>query len=178
MPKFKTIVLDREYPLRGFVGGFLIVDWLAFSGQKLKAGFPANILDYSPPGSSVHGIFQARILESITISSSRGPFWPRVWTRVSCVSCIGRWVLNRWATTHEARVNSRPYNLWYYFFKNCQATFQVSKASDIFSPHFYLYKTLRTNLHLHLLQVILLVHLGGMEFNRTYVQNFTRERKL
>ena len=29
-------------------------------------------LDYSPPGSSVHGIFQARILEWVAISYSRG----------------------------------------------------------------------------------------------------------
>ena len=29
-------------------------------------------MDYSPPGSSVHGIFQARILEWVAISSSRG----------------------------------------------------------------------------------------------------------
>ena len=31
-------------------------------------------MDYSPPGSSAHGIFQARILEWIAISSSRGFF--------------------------------------------------------------------------------------------------------
>ena len=29
-------------------------------------------MDYSPPGSSVHGILQARILEWVAISSSRG----------------------------------------------------------------------------------------------------------
>ena len=31
----------------------------------------------SPPGSSVHGIFQARILEWVAISFSRGSFGPR-----------------------------------------------------------------------------------------------------
>ena len=35
-------------------------------------------------GSSVHGISQARILEWIAISFSRGSFWPRGWIRVSC----------------------------------------------------------------------------------------------
>jgi len=49
--------------------------------------------DYSPPGSSVHGIFQARILESITISCSTGFSRPRDQTRISRVSCIGRWIL-------------------------------------------------------------------------------------
>ena len=51
--------------------------------------------DYSPPGSSVHGIFQARILEWVAISFSRGSSWPRVQT---CISCIGRWTLYHWAT--------------------------------------------------------------------------------
>ena len=40
-------------------------------------------VDCSPPGSSVHGILQARILEWIAISSSRGSSPPRDGTRVS-----------------------------------------------------------------------------------------------
>ena len=54
--------------------------------------------DYSSPGSSVHGIFQARILEWVSISSSRGSSWPRDRTHVSPISCIGRWILYHWAT--------------------------------------------------------------------------------
>ena len=50
-------------------------------------------IDCSPPGSSVHGIFRARILEPGAISFSRGASWCRDWTCISCVSCIGRWVL-------------------------------------------------------------------------------------
>ena len=42
-------------------------------------------VDCSPPGSSVHGIFQARVLEWIAISFSRGSSWPRDWTQVSCI---------------------------------------------------------------------------------------------
>ena len=52
----------------------------------------------SPPGPSVHGIFQARILEWVAISSSRGSCLPRNWTHVSCVSCIGRQICCLWAT--------------------------------------------------------------------------------
>ena len=53
-----------------------------------------NSLKYcSLPGSAVHGILQARILEWVSISFSRGSFWPEDWTHVSCISCIGRWVL-------------------------------------------------------------------------------------
>ena len=47
----------------------------------------------SPPGSSVHGIFQARILECVALPSSRGYSQPRDQTCVSCISCIGSWVL-------------------------------------------------------------------------------------
>ena len=43
-----------------------------------------NPMDYSPPGSSVHGILQARILEWVAIIFSRGPSWPRNQTQVSC----------------------------------------------------------------------------------------------
>ena len=46
--------------------------------------------DCSPPGPSVHGILQGRILEWVSISSSRGSSWPRDGIRVSGVSCIGR----------------------------------------------------------------------------------------
>ena len=52
----------------------------------------------SPPGSSVHGISQARILELIAISSSRGSSWPRDQTPISSVSYIGGWILYHWAT--------------------------------------------------------------------------------
>ena len=51
--------------------------------------------DCSPPGSSIHGIFQPKILEWVAISSSRGSSQPRDGT---WVPCIGRWVLYHWAT--------------------------------------------------------------------------------
>ena len=41
-------------------------------------------LDYSLPGSSVHGVFQARILEWVAISFSKGSSWPRDLTQNSC----------------------------------------------------------------------------------------------
>ena len=52
-----------------------------------------NPMDCSLPGSSVQGIFQARILEWVAMPFSRGSFWPRDWTLVFYVSCIGRQVL-------------------------------------------------------------------------------------
>ena len=53
-----------------------------------------NPVDCSPPGSSVHGISQARILEWVAISYSRGSSQARDQTRISCVSCIGRRILS------------------------------------------------------------------------------------
>ena len=41
----------------------------------------------SPPGSSIHGILQARILERVAIHFSRGSSWARDWTWVSCITC-------------------------------------------------------------------------------------------
>ena len=52
-------------------------------------------MDCSPPGSSVHGLLRARILEWVAISFSRGSSWPRDWTGVSCIA--GRF-FNVWAT--------------------------------------------------------------------------------
>ena len=47
-------------------------------------------MDCSPPGSAVHGIFQASILEWVAISFSRKSSWARDWTQVSC---FGRQIL-------------------------------------------------------------------------------------
>ena len=49
--------------------------------------------DYSLPGFSVHGILQARILEWVAISTSRGSSQPRDQTLISHVSCTGKWVI-------------------------------------------------------------------------------------
>ena len=43
-------------------------------------------INYSLPSSSVHGILQARILEWVAISFSRGSSWPRNRTQVSCIA--------------------------------------------------------------------------------------------
>ena len=50
-------------------------------------------MDCSPPGSSVHGIFQARILEWVAIPSSRRSSRTRDRTHISCISCTGRQIL-------------------------------------------------------------------------------------
>ena len=54
-----------------------------------------NPTDCSPPGSSVHGISRARILEWVAMPSSKGSSWPRDQTRVPCI--VGRFLIV-WAT--------------------------------------------------------------------------------
>ena len=55
-------------------------------------------MDYRIPSSSVHGISQARILEWVAISFSRGSSWPKDQTHISWVSRLGRWILHHQAT--------------------------------------------------------------------------------
>ena len=45
-----------------------------------------NPVDCKPPGPSVFGILQARILEWVAILVSRGSSWSRDWTQVSCIA--------------------------------------------------------------------------------------------
>ena len=52
-------------------------------------------MDCSPPGSSVHEILQARILEWVAVPSSRDSSQPWDQTCISFVSCIGRRALYR-----------------------------------------------------------------------------------
>ena len=59
-----------------------------------------NPIDCSPPSSSVHGIFQAKILDWVATSYPRGSSQPWNWS----ISCTGRLILYHW-TTREA--------LWY-----------------------------------------------------------------
>ena len=72
---------------------------LLFIREKVKVSQPcltlSNPVNCSPSGSSVHGILQARILEWVSISFSRGFSHPRDWTHVSSIA--GRFLTN-WAT--------------------------------------------------------------------------------
>ena len=75
-----------------------------------------------PMDSSVHGTSQARMLEWVAISYSRGSSWPRDWTHVSRGSCTGRRILYHWATW-EAKT------------KSCCAGLSHSVMPDSLWPH-------------------------------------------
>ena len=61
-------------------------------------------MDCSPPGSSIHGILQARILEWVAFPFSRGSSQPRNQTGVSCIA--GRF-FTVWATRLKAQLSHR-----------------------------------------------------------------------
>ena len=70
-------------------------------------------MDCSLPGFSVHGILQARILQWVAISFSRGSSWPRNRTQISCIA--SRFFTN-WATREASwgyrirYIGKRSYN--------------------------------------------------------------------
>ena len=68
----KILTNDWEQSMKVLVAQLCLILW--------------DPMDCSPPGSSVHGILQARILEWIAILFSRGSFQPRDWTQVSCIA--------------------------------------------------------------------------------------------
>ena len=90
-------------PLHAVICGLLCyfvkldsVLWLSCVRAKPLQSCPilSDPIDRSPPGASVHGILQARILEWAALPSSRGSSQCRDRTCISYFSCIGRWVLD------------------------------------------------------------------------------------
>ena len=83
---------DSAHGMHIYIYGILVVYSLS------HVWLSCNTMNYSPPGSSSHGISQARILEWVAISYYKRSSQPRGWTHVSCVSSIGRWILYHWVT--------------------------------------------------------------------------------
>ena len=71
-------------------GRFLVLCMCVLSSVSV---FATSCTVCSLAGSSARGTFQARILEGNALSSCRGSSQPRNRTHVSCVSCIGKWIV-------------------------------------------------------------------------------------
>ena len=110
LSKIQELVMDREAwhtTVHGVAKELEMTDRLNNSVCKVSIMFHGcmcakslqscltlgDSMDCIPPGSSVHGILRARILERVAISSSRRSSRPRDRTLVSHVFCVGRWVL-------------------------------------------------------------------------------------
>jgi len=66
----------------------------------------------SLPGASVHGIFQARILEQVAISYSRGSSQLKDLTHISSISCMGREILYPWEAQHVISKTYFVFDRW------------------------------------------------------------------
>ena len=62
-----------------------------------------DTMDCSPPGNSVHGILQARILEWVAMPFFRGSSWPRDWTHISMSPVLADMLFTT-STTLEAQI--------------------------------------------------------------------------
>ena len=71
-------------------------------------------IDCSLPGSSVHGIFQIRILEWVAISPSRGSSWPRDGTHISYVLALAGRFFIYWATQEAKTIKCYPLKVGMY----------------------------------------------------------------
>ena len=73
------------YPFDGVKVWPQIFFFLVWKKAKVTQSYPTlcNLMDGSLPGSSVHGILQARILEWVAIPFSRGSSQPKDQTQVS-----------------------------------------------------------------------------------------------
>ena len=82
---------SKELVRRAFCGGLCLLG-------HLSRVWLCDLMDGSPPGSSVRWILQARILECVALPSSRGSSWPRDRTCASYIPSIG----GRFFTTSTA----------------------------------------------------------------------------
>ena len=99
-------------------------------------------MDCSPPGPSVHGIHQARILEWVAMYSSRVSSRPRDRTRVSYISCTGRWVLY-----HERHLES-PF-IYYSASKYLVSSFFLKYTSLLLLFYLYYFPVINKYLKSH-----------------------------
>ena len=154
MIRFRLCISGRKnkkvmlffFCLHFFLIGFILLEQFRFTAKcffvyKLVLSEVAQScltlcdpMDYSLPGSSVHGIFQARILEWVVISFSRESSQHRDWTWVSCIA--GRYMRFKTVNYHFDR-NDRK------FFKNLksvslQTIFCVYTMKRLKSVAFYI----------------------------------------
>ena len=130
--------LTWELKLTWFQGSWFTCVKTQRKGKSLSCPTLCDPMDCSLPGFSVHGIFQARVLEWVAISFSRGSSWPRDRTRVSHI--VGRY-FTHWATREAAKVfikssavfKSGKDTTYKFEFKNHVSSYWPSFENDLFS---------------------------------------------
>ena len=110
-------------------------------------------IDCSLPGSSVHGIFQARVLEWVAISFSRGSSQPKNRTQVSCITgrCFTIWTTREDLLSVYTVINFMCFYIDFFItmLYSCLSFIKVFVSKSILSHmvqifqlsfHFYLHK--------------------------------------
>ena len=90
-------------------------------------------MDYSPPGSSVHGISQARILEWVAISFSRGSFWLKDWN-----PSLLYWQVNSLLLIHQGNPK-QVINIFISFYPGHTHTHSLSFSLSLSCSHTHTY---------------------------------------
>ena len=121
------------------VGGITLLSlWSEVKSPSHVRLFATPSMDCSLTGSSIHGIFQARILEWVAISFSRGSSRPRDWTQVSRTvgSRFTVWVTRE--VQEASKLRTLLFGFWLYFW----APFQEKKTNPNLIPvdnhHYFL----------------------------------------
>ena len=122
----------RYMPRSGIAGSLKVEVLVAQSCPTL-----CDPMECSPPGFSVHGILQVRVLEWITIPFSRGSSWPRNWT---WVSHIADRFFTFWATreggSYSSSVSSFLRNLHTVLCSDCTSLRTHRQYRSVpFAPH-------------------------------------------
>ena len=91
------------------IGYLIFTRWMILKSEKwnwshsvMSISWTQDPMDCSLPGSSIHGIFQSRILEWVAISFYRRSLWLRDWTRVSHI--VGR-LFTIWTTREVLKLS-------------------------------------------------------------------------
>ena len=103
-----------------WVGVWKVWKWKLLSRVQLFS----DPMDCSPPGSSVHGILQPRMLEWVAYPFSRGSSQPRSWTGVSCIA--GEFFTSWMSWWYHPTVSSSVTH-----FSSCPQSFPVSGSSPV-----------------------------------------------
>ena len=133
--KMRT-VLKSKFSEILFLATSLFFTWWWFSCQVMFNS--CNPLDYSPPDSSVHGIFQARILEWVAIPFSRESPDPRI--KPGSIVCSNSCPLSQWCyLTISSSATPSPFgfNLSQHqgLFQLVRASHQVAKVLELRFQH-------------------------------------------
>ena len=132
-----------------FSGLFQATFDILWKWKSLSFVWLCDPMDCSPPGSSVHGILQTRILEWVTIPFSRGSFQPRNWTQVSHIAggfftvwATGKSYLSHsidklwfWCHLHHSLIGTLPFSLVFPAQTRLFNRFMVSDTLFLLHPH-------------------------------------------